>query len=365
MFQSSPLCPRLSLPPVLLIHFSAPETVEFGEQKYRHVDSILVNCAAELGNIINLVSANEKSNLQRAALLFGRYALDPNFRHGTQAIIEAIYEPPQTVDFSTGAVRLLSDPNAANVEAVAKACGLVAVGWLFTRKPTRESKGAELLPHELYAIAAQQLQHYPRAVDGKPGSQFITLTVFKDPKDKQYHLQGYMATDQMMALVRDGVVQQPKPEDTKFKKRELRKDSSGLALPGEMPVPDILSKSKDRGAFRTDNFAPEFGILTMEATAPVPGSATTIAYPPIFKHIGAFPVENREAFGIRQTPSAIKKLLTDFSREPMQQRLSEFHALVYLAALTDVHTAVSAANSVAAGKTLEEGVTVLLEAVTS
>lgn len=342
--------------------------MEFGEQKYRHVDSILVNCAAELGSLINLVSANEKSNFQRAGLLYGRYAPDPNFRHGVQAIIESIYEPPQTVDFTTGAVRLLSDPNAAAVEAVAKACGLVPIGWMFTRRPTRAdaSKGkVELLPHELYAIAAQQLQHYPRATDGKPGSQWVTLTVFKDPSDKQYHLQGYMATDQMMALVRDGVVQQPKPDDLKFKKRELKKDSAGLALPGELPVPDILSKSKDRGAFRTDTFAPEFGILTMEATAPVAGTPVAIAYPPVFKHVGAFPVENREALGIRQTPSSLKKLITDYRSEPMQQRVSEFHALCYLAALTDVETAVSAAKSVANGKPLEDGVSVLLEAVTS
>jgi nuclear protein localization protein 4 homolog len=360
------MCSILSLLLLSFLFFSnsTPETVEFGDQKYRHVDSILINCTSELGNLINLVSGNEKSNFQRAGILYGRYAPDPNFRHGVQAIVEAIYEPPQTVDFTTGAVRLLSDPNAAAVETVSKACGLAPVGWMFTRRQTRE-KGVELLPHELYAIAAQQLQHYPRATDGKPGSQWVTLTVYKDPKDKQYHLQGYMATDQMMALVRDGVVQQPKPDDLKFKKRELKKDSTGLALPGEMPVPDILSKSKDRGAFRTDTFPPEFGILTMEATGPVAGSATAIAYPPVFKHVGTFPVENREALGIRQTPSSLKKLLSDFSREPMQQRLSEFHALCYLAALTDAHTAVSAAQSVVAGKPLEEGVTVLLEAVTS
>jgi len=345
------------------IHCSAPETVDLSEQKYRHVDQVVLNCVGDLRSFIDVVSLNERANFQRAGVLYGRYAPDPNFRHGTQAIVEAIYEPPQLVDHATGAVRVLADPHERAVAAVAAACGLQPVGWLFSRKRTSEAKGVELLPHELYAVAGQQLQHSPRATDGRPGSQWVTVTVAKSPKDGMYHLQGYMASDQLMALVRDSVLAQPKADDVKFKRRELRKDASGATAYGEMPVPDIVAKSKDRGAYRTEAFDPDACLLTMEASGPTPGSLTGKAFPPMFKHEADFPAENREALGQKQTTSHLKRLLTEFKAEPSQSRLSSFHALVYLAVLTDVETAVSAARSVVEGRPLEEGVQVLLEAL--
>ena len=46
-----------------------------------------------------------------------------------------------------------------------------------------------------------------------------------------------------------------------------------------------------------------------------------------FKH-AAFPVENREAFGVVQKASSIKEHMQRFKAEPLAQRLSDFHLRV-------------------------------------
>lgn len=337
--------------------------MDLSPQGYRHVDRLLINCSGDLHSFIGAVSANEGSKYQRAGILYGRYAPDPNFRHGVQAVVEAIYEPPQSVDFATGAVRLLADPLAGTAEAVAAACGLTAVGWIFSRQYTQKAHGVALLPHELFAISAQQFAHSPRATDGRPGSQWVTLTVHKDPADGQYHLQGYMASDQLVALVRDGALARPKPADTKFKKRELKKGPDGIALPGEEPVPDILAKREARGAYRVDEFDPDVGIVQLEATAPVPGTPLALAFPPVFAHEGDFPAENREALAQPQSDGALKAMMRRYASEPQQRRIADFHALVYVGRRVDVSIAVSAAKSVATNTALDEGTKLLIDEV--
>jgi len=342
----------------------APETVDLVPQPYRHVDNILINCFDDVASFINVVSANPR--LHRGGVLYGRYAPDPNYRHGWQAIVEAVYEPPQVCDYATGAVRLLPDPHAAAVAAVAAAAGLRPVGWLFSR--ARAATGVELLPHELYAIAAAQLQHSPRP-DGRSGSQWVALTCYHDASgDGQWHLAGYQATDQLVALVRDGVLAQPRAEDVKFRRREPVKAGGAAGAPSpvpggrDLPVPDVLFKSATRGATRVDAFDPDPCLVTIEAGRPTPGSALALAYPPLFPHEASFPVENREALGVRATPAALRRLLTENAREPYEVRLGSFHALVYMARVLDAGTAATAAACVAERRPMEAGVVVLLEA---
>ncbi|RYG54106.1 hypothetical protein EON66_07610 [archaeon] len=138
----------------------------------------------------------------------------------------------------------------------------------------------------------------------------------------------------------------------KFKRRE--------AAAGEPPIPEIIQKDQVRGAYRVTEFDPDIMVITVEVAGAKDKSAD--AARPLFQH-NSFPVENRAAFGVVQSHDALKRHLQRYSSEPYQKRLSDFHALLYLAQAFDEHTAVAAAKSVKAGTPLDEGVEIMLSAI--
>jgi len=62
--------------------------------------------------------------------LYGYYCEDPNYKGGVRAIIEAVYEPPQTGDINS--VQLLSDPFEPHLERIAESLGFERIGWIIT-----------------------------------------------------------------------------------------------------------------------------------------------------------------------------------------------------------------------------------------
>jgi hypothetical protein len=131
-----------------------------------------------------------------------------------------------------------------------------------------------------------------------------------------------MASEQLMALVRDGVLEPPRPTDGTFRVRK----PTGAA--GEPPLPEVLRKSLARGRYKDSEFEPEFTVVTCAAGRPRgEGAASAL---PLFKH-SAFPVENRVELGVLQSPEALRACLRQFASEPLQSRLSDFHALLYIA----------------------------------
>lgn len=344
----------------------APATVDLTPQEYRHIDYIMVNATDDVAAFVGDVSSNASVRMQRAAVMYGRYAPDPAYRHGQRAVVDALYEPPQAWDGETGAVHLEADPAAEAADRVAAALGLTAVGWMFSREVRTTTMGVTLLPHELYAMAAQQLAHSPRP-DGRSGSQWVSLTVFKSAAG--WELQGYQATDQLMAMVRDNVLSVPRPRDTKFMRRPVARD-----VPGEMPVPDILYKDTVRGAHRVDAFDPDITFVTIESGAAAstpstaaPGSEVAVAMAksrPILKYGKGFPHANHEMFGDKQSPAALARYMREHAREPLEAALANFHVLVYLARALDVDTAVAAASAIAAGTPIPDGVSALVAAIT-
>jgi nuclear protein localization family protein 4 len=328
-------------------------------QPYRHVDNVQLNNVDELRRFIELWDANARSGVQRAAFLYGRYLPDPNYRHGVRAVVEALYEPPQTFDAATGVVRMTVDPRQDKAaDAVAAAAGLTRIGWLFTTPP--RPADAPLLPRELLAMARLQ-NMYPRA-DGLAGSRFVTVVVSKTAEG--IVPRGFQASDLLMALERDGVLAPPGVADVKFKVRQR-------ASPTDPPQPDVIYVDEKRGNLKLTEVEPTYFVVTMKALgakAAPPGApadapnASIATGAPVFKR-SAFPVENRAAFGISQDAAAVKRYLSSVAREPPASRVSDFHLLLYLASALDTDTAVAMAGCAASGAALPEGLAILLEAL--
>ena len=66
-------------------------------------------------------------SIQRAGIVYGYYAEDPNYKGGVRAIVEAIYEPPQKGDVSS--FEFLPDDSQGLVDMIAEAAGLERIGW--------------------------------------------------------------------------------------------------------------------------------------------------------------------------------------------------------------------------------------------
>lgn len=328
----------------------APTPVECKLQEYRHVDFVSINNRDEMGGLIQLWDANAAAGAQRAAWLYGTVVPDPNYRHGQRVVVEALYEPPQRFDTASGGLVILPDKRERDVEAVAAACGLRRVGWLFTKRPKAKEGEPEVSPRELMGMATLQ-NAFPRG-GGKPGSQFVSIVVRKTAAGIEPR--GFQAADFMCALVRDGVLADPVTGEQNVKIRQPRPGSD------DPPAPEAVVTSKDWGRRRQDNFDPDVGVVTMEVAAASGGAGSSA---PKFKH-AAFPVENREAYGITQSPNEVKKMFMRFKGEPLASRMSDFHLLCYLTIMFDAETAVMTAKAVTEGRPVPEGVQLMLQEIT-
>ena len=74
-----------------------PQTAIMKRQPYRHVDYAEFMNVKEMNNFVVRWSQKHYT-MQRAGILYGYFAEDPNYPQGVRAIVEAIYEPPQIED---------------------------------------------------------------------------------------------------------------------------------------------------------------------------------------------------------------------------------------------------------------------------
>jgi nuclear protein localization family protein 4 len=297
-------------------------------------------------------------------MLYGRIVPDAAFRGGQKAQVEALYEPPQRWDAASGALKVLVDPNEANVAAVAGAMGLSRIGWIFTKKP-KAAGDPELAPRELVAMALMQgasprrtpitlcpIGGEKRSIESPGGSQFVTIVLRKGPEG--IAPQGYMASDQLCAMVRDGVLSAPSLSDKLLRLREPQHP--------EPPVPEVIVSSKDRGRRRAKEFEVELGMVTLEAAGSRQQAPAGSPGGPVFRHC-SFPVENRAEFGILQSAKAVASHLSKFAKEPLQHRCSDFHLLVYLAGVLGKEDAAMLASAVARNEAVPDGLQLMLESI--
>jgi len=335
-----------------------PPTVKAKLQEYRHVDFITFMNDAEAQSFVSLWDVNASAGVQRVAFLYGSIEEDKNYRHGQRVIVEAMYEPPQIHDARTGAIAIKPDPRGKDVETIAAVCGLRRVGWFFTQRPKTKSSDPAVQPRELCAMARMQLVH-PR-VEKSSGSQFVTVTVRRNLNDRgQVKMdegiepRGFMASDTMMAMVRDGVLADPLPSDALIRMKLPRPNTS------DPPAPEVIVSSQNGQVQRRGTeFDPDLAIVTVEIGYGQKGSGRSCR----FKH-ATFPVENREPFGIVQSAAALRSHLIKYKTEKLSQALSDFHLLIYLAQVFDVNTAAICAKCAVSGGEVPEGLELMLKEI--
>lgn len=293
--------------------FPPPLTLDM--QKYRHVDHLEYQGADELKQFVGYWQKHEMLT-QRVGFMYGYYIKDATYDDGIRAVLEAIYEPPQR---SEGArPLLLEDPLLETVDGVAAALGLERIGWIFTSLPRDQL----LTSYDLMQAAKFQNEfanttHYTRYWK----SAFVTCHVAPDEDNKLTN--AYMASDQLCAMLRDGILAEPLgPERLRF--REATKDEV---------MPAFLERGKD-----VKDFDPDFVCIRVNDSAPK-------RFRTKLKH-HEFPRENRQA---SRSPADLGRFLKQHRAEPTYERYSDFHLLIYIAELLGRETAVAIAECVDKG----------------
>lgn len=161
--------------------------------------------------------------------LYGCYEITTDVPLGIRARVCAIYEPPQ--ESTKNSIKLLEDPQSADVDEMAAALGVKKLGWIFTDLVEfNNGKVKHLRGIDTFFLTAkecilsghfQNLHPNPcsQSSNGFFGSKFVTICVtgrfrkvvkrkinktnFTGDKENQIHMEGYQVSNQCMALVRD------------------------------------------------------------------------------------------------------------------------------------------------------------------
>jgi len=225
--------------------------------------------------------------VKRGGIMYGTFGEDGAVH------VEAIYEPPQHGSGLSLAIE--EDVGEQHVvDTLATSMGLQKVGWIFSQTVAERE-------HVLSAEEVVQMARWQRACGGRGASAVVSLWEEEDGRT-QVHVEAYCVSKQLEDLVADGWVTDAPPESNVLRMRNPKAPEDATPL---------IVASKSVGEVDVEWF-----LLTV----------------PIKDHTGTlrteFPIENRM---IPQTSSDLKRCLGGPASMTYQQRMRDFHLLLWLA----------------------------------
>ncbi|CCW63378.1 unnamed protein product [Phytomonas sp. EM1] len=156
----------------------------------------LVKADAQSLNIFQSFVAQVGWNLQRYAILYGRY-------DSASAVVEvhAVYEPEQ--HGNRYRFEVIDDPRIETVDAIARGLGLRRVGALCTHPP-RDPDEIVMSARELLLCAREQSLH---------GDECVLLTIAPNLSDGVVECQAWQTSPQCVHLFRVGLLYEPDEKD--------------------------------------------------------------------------------------------------------------------------------------------------------
>ncbi|KAH3681611.1 hypothetical protein WICPIJ_007427 [Wickerhamomyces pijperi] len=307
-----------------------PSAITLQQQQFRMVDHLEISNHSIVNNFID---SWRLTGTQRIGFMYGRYEKYDKVPLGIKAVVEAIYEPVQHGE-NDGLTLGLPWAEEQRIDSIAKKMGLVKIGVIFTDLTDagvgdgsvicKRHKDSFFLSSLEVIFAAKLQKRYPNYTkfsdSGKFSSKFVTCVISGDPTGN-IEVTPYQVSESAEALVTADMITGSTHPNMAYI-NETNNDRY---------VPEIFySKINEYKLQVKTNAKPAFPVEYLLITLSH-GFRKAEDDTSLFKAF-SFPIENRQAVGISQDLSEIKKQLKIDSKDSYDviRSLSDFHLLVYL-----------------------------------
>ncbi|KAG0656320.1 nuclear protein localization protein 4 [Monosporozyma unispora] len=318
-----------------------PSAITLQQQEFRMVDHV----EFQDSQLVNeFIESWRFTGMQRIGYLYGTYAKYDSTPLGIKAIVEAIYEPMQH-DEQDGLTMDMESimEEMKQIDSTAKEMGLSRIGFIFTDLTDagngngsvfckRHKDSYFLTSFEIIMAAQHQLRHpnvCKYSEQGEFSSKFVTCVVSGN-LDGEIDISSYQVSREAEALVDADMI-------------------SGSTHPtmawinettNERYVPELFyMKQNEYGVTVKANAKPAFPVdyLLVSLTHGFPKLEDEESSKLQFLSVKGFPWANRQSMGQSQDYQELKKWIVnpindgDFNK--LQERLSNFHTLLYMKTL--------------------------------